>query len=345
MNVDSQSRWTLGRGIGVVGALAGTTALAAASTSGSVAAAQPVTDDASSSGVTTSATPTADAGVYESCTAMFGLAQKDSASWVQFDVQSNRPISPPVTVGPELQAIVTVHGSAAEADVECEADVPAWSTEDEWLEYVRVQRGVATLDTITGRYPYPGGPGYAIPGVGTTYGPIDTVNLLTENITVTGASVRFLDNSTRFSIVSGSPQDLQNLDWPTGADDARQRVLAIDPDFDATVALCQSLPTTATSEAITAAAAALGSVWGIDVDAQFPPASSSLDDRCLALDEAQGYYFGNATRSLTVGATAAVTIEPPPEPTTTTTSTPTSTTTTAPPDVATADEVTPTFTG
>jgi hypothetical protein len=177
--------------------------------------------------------------------------------------------------------------------------------------------------------------------VGTSYVPTDTVNLLTENITVTGASVRFLDNSPRFSIVSGSPQDLQNLDWPTGTDNAFEQVLAIDPDFASTRTLCQSLPTAATPEAITAAGAALGSVWGIDVDAAFPPASSSLDDRCIALDQAQSYYFNTATRSLIVGATAAVTIATPPGPTTTTTST----TTTTVSDVAAADEVTPTFTG
>lgn len=165
MDVDSEARRPLVRGIGVVGAIAGTTVVVAATTSGSFAAVQPGQHDGESPGAATGATPAAAPGTYESCTAMFGLAEKDSASWVLFDVLENQPVTPPVTIGPDLQAIVTVHGGPGEADVECEADVPSWSTEDEWLEYVKVQRGVGSLTTITGRYPYPGSPGYAIRGL------------------------------------------------------------------------------------------------------------------------------------------------------------------------------------
>lgn len=161
---------------------------------------------------------------------------------------------------------------------------------------------------------------------------------------MSGAAVRFLESSPGFSVVSGSPQDLTNLDWTVGADDALQQVLAIDPGFSDTLARCQSFPVTATPEAVTAAVTALGSVWGIDVDVVFPPATSSVDDRCRKLDEAQGYYFNTAARSLTVGATATVTVEPPPPPTTSTTST-TTTSTSSSAAVAAADEVIPTFTG
>jgi hypothetical protein len=341
MHVDSEFRRSLSRGIGVVGAIAGTTAVVAATSPGTVAAAQPGHDGAPSSGATTGATPAAVPGTYESCTAVFGLTQKNSASWVQFDVVANGPITPPVTIGGDLQAIVTVHGTSGAADVECAADVPTWSTEAEWLEFVRVQRGVGSLDTITGRYPYPGGPGYAIPGVGTTY-VVGSSNLLTEAITVSGASVRFVESSPGFSVVSGSPQDLQNLAWSAGSDESLQRVLAIDPDFTDTLTRCRATPVTASPDAIAAAVAALGSVWGIDVDAVFPPTSPSIADRCSALDQAQSYYFATAVRSLTVGSTATVTVEPPPPPSTSTTAT-TSTTPSA--AVAAGAEIMPTFTG
>jgi len=341
MNVDGELRRTVIRGIGAVGAIAGTTAVVAGPSTGAVAAAEPQRADPVPAR-TVSASPTATPGTYESCTALFGLAAKDQASWVQFDVVENRPVTPPVTIGTDLQAIVTVHGGDGQADVDCEADVPAWTTEAEWLEFVRVQRGASNLDTITGRYPYPGGPGYAIPGVGTTYSP-GVANHLTEAITVKGASVRFLEDSVDFSVVSGSPQDLTNLSRTDGSAAAKARVVALDADFDDTVQRC-AVPVTATPEAVTAAVAALGSVWGIDVDEMFPPASSSIEDRCATFGEAQLYYFATATRALTVGATATVTVEPPPPPTTSTTTTvpsPTPSTTAA----AAADQVAPAFTG
>jgi hypothetical protein len=260
---------------------------------------------------------------------MFGLTQKDTASWVLFDVEANEPIDPPVTIGDELQAVVTVEGQPGQADVECEADVPTWTDEAGWLEFVRVQRNAFSLDTIDGRYPYPGGPGYAVPSVGHSFTAGVGGNLLTEDITVAGASVRFETDATRFTVVSGSPQDLENLAWEVGSDLALDAVLAIDPDFEDTLEQCRELPPTATPEALDAAVAALGSVWGIDVDEAFPPASSSVEDRCLALDEAQAYYFNTAARSLTVGWSATVVLEETPPPTTTTTSTSTSTTTTS----------------
>jgi hypothetical protein len=334
--------------LGVVGAIAGTAAVVAAPTAGAsstAATASGTTAKAATNG-TGPASPLA-AGTYESCTALFGLTEKNAASWVLLDVQATRPITPPVSIGPELRAVVTVSGGAGEADVECEADTPAWTTEPGWLAYVQGQRGVPDLSTITGRYPYPGGPGFAIPVVDRSYAPTVGVNLLTDPITVSGASVRFETDATRFSVVGGSPQQLLGLSPSAGADDALARALAIDPSFSGTVLACQSLPTTATDEAITAAVAALGTVWGIDVDAVFPPASAGLDDRCIALDQAQSYYFGTATRSLTVGATATVTVEPPPAPPTTSTSTSSSTTTTTAPDgvAAGAAVVAPTFTG
>jgi hypothetical protein len=340
MKADNDSRRLLTRGLGVVGAIAGTTAAVASTTSPAVASVPTGPTDGVSGGVTTSTTIGAatPSGAFESCTAMFGLAHKNDASWVRFDVHANQPVTPAVTIGPELQAVVTVHGAPSEADVECEADVATWTSVAEWLDYVRVQRDVPDLTTITGRYPYPGGPGYAIPVVDRSYAP-GVTNHLTAPITVSGASVRFVANSTRFSVVGGSPQDLHNLAPSSGAAAARAQVLAIDPSFDATVTLCQTLPSTATSGAITTAVAALGSVWGIDVDAVFPPASPSIDDRCTALNDAQSYYFATATKSLTVGTMATVTIEPATPPTTATTST-----TVAPPPAA-AAVVTPAFTG
>jgi hypothetical protein len=331
--------------LGVIGAIAGTAAVVAAPTPAASAGAG---DGAAAPAAATggrAASPLA-AGTYESCTALFGLTQKNAASWVLIDVQANRPITPPVTIGPELRAIVTVSGGAGQADVECEADTPAWTTEPGWLDYVKAQRAVPDLTTITGRYPYPGGPGYAIPVVDRSYTPTVGVNLLTDPITVSGASVRFETAATRFSVVGGSPQTLLGLSPAAGADAALASALAIDPSFSDTVLACQSLPTTTTDEAITAAVAALGTVWGIDVDAVFPPASPGLDDRCVALEQAQSYYFGTATRSLTVGATATVTVEPPPPPTNTSTSTTSSTTTTSLDGAAAgAVVVAPTFTG
>jgi hypothetical protein len=340
MNVDIDLRRTLTRGLGVVGALAGSTAVVAATTSGGVAAAQPGQGDAPTATGATGATPTAAPGTYQSCTALFGLTQKGTASWVMYDVVENRPVTPPVTIGGDLQAIVTVHGGVGQADVECEADVPAWTTGSQWLDFVAQQRAPSV--PRAGAYPYPGGPGYAIPGVGTTYTPNGAVNLLTDAITVSGASVRFLESSPAFSIVSGSPQVLTNLSWAAGSDDALQQVLAIDPGFSDTVDQCGTTPGAVDPAALTAAVAALGEVWGVDVDALFPPASPSVTDRCLALGDAQAYFFATATRSLSVGATATVTVEPPPPPTTSTSTT--STSTTQPAAVA-ADQVVPSFTG
>lgn len=342
MKADNESRRLVTRSLGVVGAIAGTTAVVASGTSTAVASTQPRHPDGVSGGITTNIPvgSTTSSGTYESCTAMFGLAHKNDASWVKFDVHANQPLTPAVTIGPELRAIVTVHGAPSDADVECAADVPTWTNDAEWLEFVRVQRNLPDLSTITGHYPYPGGPGYAIPIKDQTYTATPSLNELTADITVSGASVRFETDSTRFSVVAGSPQELKNLSPTEGSNAALAAIMAIDPSYSATLAACQNDPSSTDDAAITAAVTALGTVWGIDVDEMYPPASSSLADRCTAFDNAGSSFYFTMSRLLTVGTTATVTVEPPPTTATATTST------TAPPTPAVAaDVVAPTFTG
>ena len=262
-------------------------------------------------------------GTYESCTALFGLTAKDSASWVMFDVVENRPITPPVTIGGDLQADRDrarrrrrgrrrVRGRRARPGPPRRSG----STSSRPAGRADARRHHRSL-------PVPRRPRVRHPR--RRHGPTPPthgVNLLTDPITVSGASVRFLESSTRLldreRLAPGPHQPLAGPPVPTTPSTRcwRSTRTSATPSWRARPP-GRRRPRRGHRRR-RRPRRGVGHRRRCRVPAGERRAST---DRCAALDQAQSYYFGTATRSLTVGATATVTVEPPPPPTTSTTST------------------------
>lgn len=146
-----RSRRALAGGLALA---AGTAAIAAPAVAPPLSA-SPLDGDAE-------ATPSngTETGTYESCTAMFGLTNKTTASYVTFTVGGT--VSPLPAIDNGLTPVLTVDNGGAIQ--ECTPEV-GFDDEASWLTYI----GDLDPDStpfLTSGFPYPGSPGYLVPSFG-----------------------------------------------------------------------------------------------------------------------------------------------------------------------------------
>jgi hypothetical protein len=101
-----------------------------------------------------------DAGTYESCTAMFGLTDKDNANYVTFSVDGTADPLP--AIGDGLTPVLTVVADGETTECTPEVgfdDVASWQT---YLAYPPSEAGEEAL--LQAAVPAPTSPGYLVPG-------------------------------------------------------------------------------------------------------------------------------------------------------------------------------------
>ena len=137
---------------GGAAATAGIATIAAPVLSGPAAAADPTDGTADGAAASPQAVPAP--GLYESCTAYFGLV-KGNSDLVSYDVKTVGPVSPDPVLGSNLVPVLTVQGGGGE--VQCIPEL-GWTDEASWASWIDWD-----LTTFT----YPGTGYYLIPS---TYG-------------------------------------------------------------------------------------------------------------------------------------------------------------------------------
>lgn len=100
-------------------------------------------------------TVTGDTGTYESCTAMFGLTNKENAAYVTFTVEGTA--SPLPAIGNGLTPVLTIE--TIDGVEECTPEI-GFSDTDSWRAYFLT--GPSGPIALAG-FPYPGSPGYLVP--------------------------------------------------------------------------------------------------------------------------------------------------------------------------------------
>ena len=100
-----------------------------------------------------------DSGTYESCTAMFGLTDKEDATYVTFTVGGTA--SPLPAIGDGLTPVLTV--AVGDEVQECEPEV-GFSDSESWFDYLD-ESGASGFPIAAVGFPYPGSPGYLVPTI------------------------------------------------------------------------------------------------------------------------------------------------------------------------------------
>jgi hypothetical protein len=188
-----RSRRALAGGIALA---AGTAAIAAPAVAPPLAA-NPLNDADVSPSVN------GDSGTYESCTAMFGLTTKETASYVTFAVEG--AAAPLPGIGDGLTAVLTVDdGSSAQ---ECMLE-EGFASEAEWFEYLGGAPGPIAADG----FPYPGVPGYLVPNFGAfttdSVAPVSVAPTLTLRVEATDPTLSVTSSPTDIGIVPPSGEDV-----------------------------------------------------------------------------------------------------------------------------------------
>ncbi len=188
-----RSRRALAGGIALA---AGTAAIAAPAVAPPLAA-NPLNDADVSPSVN------GDSGTYESCTAMFGLTTKETASYVTFAVEG--AAAPLPGIGDGLTAVLTVDdGSSAQ---ECMLE-EGFASEAEWFEYL----GGAPGPFVAAGFPYPGVPGYLVPIFGAftigSVAPVSVAPTLTLRVEATDPTLSVTSSPTDIDIVPPSEEDV-----------------------------------------------------------------------------------------------------------------------------------------
>ena len=191
-----RSRRALAGGIALA---AGTAAIAAPAVAPPLAA-NPLNDADVSPSVN------GDSGTYESCTAMFGLTTKETASYVTFAVEG--AAAPLPGIGDGLTAVLTVDdGSSAQ---ECMLE-EGFASEAEWFEYLGGAGGAPGPFVVAG-FPYPGVPGYLVPNFGASttdsVAPVAVAPTLTLRVEPTDPTLSVTSSPTDIDIVPPSEEDV-----------------------------------------------------------------------------------------------------------------------------------------